>query len=200
MSERWVDVEEFPDYEISDHGNIFSKRNNQPLVPSWNGTSAMKINFSKEGVVHTRSVRVLVAEAFVDVEQGVIVNDPHEDIHETRRVYQRKINNRSTDLEVINIDGDQTNNHYENLAWRPHWFAWKYTRQFHEPPPSEYSVFLLNTQTGVVYDSVMDAGIANGLIWEYVYGSAITGRPVYPTGAVYEFVSLGTVSQLKQGL
>lgn len=180
MSERWVDIPEFPDYEISDHGNVFSKRNNQPIALSWNGRGSVKVNFSKEGVIHTRSVRVMVAQAFV--EQPT-------DLESSRH-----------DLEVINIDGDQENNHYENLAWRPHWFAWKYTRQFHESPPAEYKVYLLNTQTGVVYDSVMEAGVADAVIWEYVYGSAINGRPVYPTGAIYEFVSLGTVSQLKQGL
>jgi NUMOD4 motif-containing protein len=178
--ERWIDIPEFPDYEISDHGNVFSKRTNQPLVLSWNGRGTVKVNFSREGVLYTRSVRVLVAEAFVPVESA---DDSHRE-----------------DLEVVNIDGDQTNNHYENLVWRPHWFAWKYTHQFREGVPEEYHVGLLNTQTGEVFDSVMAAGIADAVIWEYVYNSAITGRPVYPTGAVYEFVSSGTVSQIKQGL
>lgn len=178
--ERWVDVPEFPDYEVSDYGNVFSKRANQPMMLSWNGRGTVKVNFSHEGILYTRSVRVLVAQAFVAVNTA---DDSSRD-----------------DLEVINIDGDQTNNHYTNLAWRPHWFAWKYTHQFHDGIPSEYNVGLLNTQTGEVFDSVMKAGVADAVIWEYVYNSAITGRPVYPTGAVYEFVSLGTVSQLKQRL
>lgn len=180
MSERWVDVAEFPDYEVSDHGNVFSKRNNQPLALSWNGRGSVKVNFSRDGILHTRSVRVLVAEAFVAPDTA---DDTHRD-----------------DLDVINIDGNQQNNHYQNLAWRPHWFAWKYTRQFHEGGIPEYNVYLLNTQTGTLYNSVMDAGIDDGVLWEYVYQSAIDGRQVYPTGAVYEFVAPGTVSQLKQGL
>lgn len=180
MSERWIDIPEFPDYEISDHGNVHSKRNNQPIAPSWNGTGSVKVNFSVDGELHTRSVRVLVANAFVPL--------PEDDY------------SSSFDLEVINIDGDMWNNHHENLAWRPHWFVWKYTRQFRDGPLPEYNVPILNTQTGELYDSVMDAGIADAVIWEYVYGSAINGKPVYPTGAVYEFVAPGTVSQLKQGL
>jgi hypothetical protein len=178
--ERWVDISEFPDYEVSDHGNIFSKRNNQPLAQSWNGRGSVKVNFSRNGEIHTRSVRVLVADAFVERPQDPLSLDER--------------------LDVINVDGDPRNNHYENLAWRPHWFAWKYTRQFHDGPLPEYTVFLLNTQTGIIYDSVMDAGIADGVIWEYVYNSAIEGRPVYPTGAIYEFVSPGTVSAIKQGI
>ena len=180
MSERWVDVPEFPDYEVSDHGNVFSKRSNQPLALSWNGRGSVKVNFSQEGVLHTRSVRVLVAEAFV-----ALPTDQY---------------SLSVDLDVINIDGNQANNHYQNLAWRPHWFAWKYTRQFHQGGKPEYNVYLLNTQTGALYNSVMDAGIDDGVLWEYVYQSAIEGRPVYPTGAIYEFVAPGTVSQLKHGL
>jgi NUMOD4 motif len=180
MSERWIDIPEFPDYEISDHGNVFSKRNNQRIAPSWNGTGSVKVNFSIEGVLHTRSVRVLVAEAFVQKPDD--------------------IESQSRDLEVMNIDGDMWNNHWENLAWRPHWFVWKYTRQFRDPIIPDYNVGILNTQTGEVFDTVMDAGIADAAIWEYVYGSAMTGRAVYPTGAVYEFVSAGTVSQVKQGL
>ena len=178
--ERWVDVPEFPDYEVSDHGNVFSKKTQHPLELSWNGRGSVKVNFSHEGKLYTRSVRVLVAQAFVPVESA---DDSDRD-----------------DLEVINIDGDQTNNHFENLQWRPHWFAWKYTHQFRQDPPAEYHVGLINTQTGKVYDSVMEAGIDDVAIWEYVYNSAITGRPVYPSGAVYEFLSLGTVSQLKQRL
>ena len=180
MSERWVDIPEFPEYEISDHGNVHSKRNNQPIAPSWNGTGSVKVNFSVEGKLHTRSVRVLVAEAFVERP-----TDLESTLH---------------DLEVINIDGDMWNNHYQNLAWRPHWFVWKYTRQFQDGIPQEYNVPVFNTLTGVLYDSVMDAGIADAVIWEYVYASAIKGTPVYPTGAIYDFVAPGTVSQLKQGL
>jgi hypothetical protein len=180
MSERWVDVEEFPDYEVSDHGNIFSKRNNQSMLLSSNGRGTVKVNFSVEGEIHTRSVRVLVAEAFVEKPTD--------------------LESRTHDLDVINIDGDEWNNHWENLMWRPHWFAWKHTRQFKNGPLPEYNTFILNTQTGVVHDSVMDAALQDGGIWDLIYNSAMTGRPVYPTGAVYEFVSLGTVSQLKHGL
>lgn len=193
--ERWIDIPEFPDYEISDHGNVFSKRNNQPLALSFNTRGHVKVNFSSEGTIHTRSVRVLVAEAFVDVP-----DDPYTLSEEFFGDLLADHTNRGTDLDVINLDGDPRNNHYTNLAWRPHWFAWKYARQFHVPTPDEYNVPVLNTLTGEAFNNVMEAGVRNGELWEYVYNSAITSRPVYPSGAVYEFLSLGTMSQLKQRL
>ncbi len=176
MSEIWVDIPEFPDYEISSHGNVFSKRTNTQLAPSWNGLGSLKVNFSVNGEKHTQSIKVLVAKAFVELPTDL---------------YSSQL-----DLDVINIDGDQQNNHYMNLAWRPHWFAWKYTRQFKDGPLPEYSVYLMNTLTGAVYSSVMNAGVADGVLWEYVYNSAITGRQVYPTGATYVFLDEGTVSRL----
>lgn len=178
--ERWVDVEDFPEYEISDHGNVYSKKTGRPLTLSRTQAGIVKVNFYGPDGLATRAVRVLVAEAFVDAPADEYT--------------------RSFDLEVVNIDGNQENNHYTNLAWRPHWFAWKYTRQFNQGPLPEYNVYLLNTQTGVIYDSVMAAGIADAVLWEYVYASAIDGRPVYPTGAIYEFVAPGTVSSILQGL
>lgn len=176
MSERWVDVEDFPDYEISDHGSVYSKKSRKLLALSRNASGCVKVNFySREGLA-TRAVHVLVADAFVPLPEDEYSLD--------------------TILEVINLDGNQENNHYTNLAWRPHWFAWKYTRQFRQEIPPEYDVYLLNTLTGQVYDSVMTAGVADGLIWEYVYNSAVTGRSVYPTGAVFEFLAPGTVQHI----
>lgn len=178
--ETWVDIPDFPDYEISDHGRVFSKRYQQNLSQSPNTRGHMKINLSKDGVIKTVSVRVLVAQAFIEVPTDI----------ESQR----------GDLDVINLDGNPENNHVDNLAWRPHWFAWKYTRQFNQPIPGEYHTPVLNTLTGEAFENVMDAGVAHGELWEYIYNSAVTGRQVYPSGAVYEFLSLGTVSQLKQGI
>lgn len=176
MPTRWIDIPGFPEYEISDYGAVYSKHTKQELSLSLNTRGHAKVNLSREGVVHTRSVRVLVAQAFLEVPTD----------------YE----SRQGDLDVINLDGNAENNHWENLAWRPHWFAWKYARQFNQPIPDEYHVYLLNTLTGETFDSVMAAGITYGEIWEYVYGSAISGRPVYPSGATYEFLSPGTMSQL----
>lgn len=163
MDERWEPISEYPGYYVSDWGYIYSDRTEQQLSMSQTLSGIVKVNLMRDGHIHTRSVKVLVAYAFVPL-------------------------TRFQGFTPINIDGNQTNNHYLNLAWRPRWFAWKYTRQFNEETPNEYNVRVINILTGDTYDSIMEAGVADGVLWEYVYRSTLTGRPVFPTGGIYELI------------
>ncbi len=159
----WQPIKEFPGYLVSDTGLIYSEKTAQQLSTSQTGSGTVKVNLMKDGHIQTRSVKTLVALEFVPVPTfwTIVPNTP------------------------INLDGDPWNNHYLNLAWRPRWFAWKYTRQFNEPTPPEYNTRILNKQSGVVYDSVMQAGVDDGVLWEYIYQSLLIDRPVFPTGATY---------------
>lgn len=161
--EGWLPIDEFPGYQVSDYGRIYSELTGTMLRPSINSTGSLKVNLMQDGRTQTRSIRVLVATAFI----------PNEQI--------------SDDTTPINLDGDSWNNHKENLTWRPRWFAWKYMRQFHEPVPPEYNTAVFNILSSIRYATVMHAGIDDGVLWEYIYNSILTGRPVFPTGATYDF-------------
>ncbi len=164
MTKQWKPINGFPGYLVSDEGEVYSERNKMILSQSGiNNGNGLKVNLMKEGHIHTRAVRTLVQEAF-----------PEEDIWDQANT-------------PININGDINDNSASNITMRPRWFAWKYTRQFNESIPLEYNIRVLNEQSQLVYDTVMEAGIADGVLWEYVYQSMITGRPVYPTGATYTF-------------
>ena len=169
MAEVWKPIKDFPGYEVSDGGGIWSDRSGMRLLPSPNTTGIMKINLMRQGLTITRSVKTLVAEAFLDQQ---LTFEIAEDDKPT----------------AINIDGDQRNCRADNLAWRPRWFAWKYTHQFNETIPREYLVQIVNERTGIIYPSVMEAGIAEGLLWEHVYDSMLSGKPVYPTGSHFDFL------------
>lgn len=169
MDEIWKPILNFPGYFVSNTGFIWSEKSDMRLSTSPNTNGIFKINLVKDGQIHTRSVKTLVAEVFLPRHLNLQLGSDEE----------------ST---PINIDGNQHNNHVDNLAWRPRWFAWKYTHQFNEAPPREYLTKVVNERTGIIYPSVMDAGIAEGLLWEYVYQSMITGRPVYPTGSIFNFL------------
>lgn len=163
MEEQWMGIAEFPGYLVSDYGRIYSEKTGTMMSFSLNNTGTLKVNLMQDRVIQTRSVKVLVANAFLDPPQFDEETTP------------------------INLDGDPFNNHKDNLTWRPRWFAWKYSRQFHEPVPREYKLRIINLTTRTEYQSVMEAGVDEGVIWEYIYQSILTGRPVYPTGSVYTF-------------
>lgn len=165
----WRPIENFPGYQVSDAGEIWSDKTQQVISTSQNEAGVEKINLVRDGRIYTRSVRVLVAEAFLPKQEALATSD--EDLPTP-----------------INLDGDPRNNTLGNLAWRPRWFAWKYAHQFKETVPTEFiKTPVIDIEHGKAYDSVCDAGVKEGLIWEYIYNSILTGKPVYPTGGIFGF-------------
>lgn len=161
--EVWASVDDFPGYQVSDYGRIYSERTGTMMSCSLNSTGSLKVNLMQDNQIQTRSVRVLVARAFVAGEDEFDNATP------------------------INLDGDPWNNETDNLLWRPRWFAWKYMRQFHEPIPPEYKVAVMDPVADITWPSTMVAGVSEGILWEYIYNSILTGRPVFPNGRVYIF-------------
>lgn len=161
--EEWKPIKGFPGYQVSDYGRIYSDKTGTMMSFSMNTTGTLKVNLMRQREIITRSVPVLVAEAFLGGRP------------------------RQENMTPIHVDGDPRNNHADNLAWRPRWFAWKYARQFTEPIPPEYQTPVLNLLTNIRYLSVVAAGLDDAVLWEYVYNSILTGRPVFPTGATYDF-------------
>lgn len=168
MEEFWTQLRDFPDYSISTFGRIRNDNRDRIVKTSTTQQGAEKVGLFYEGRQVTRAVRVLVAETFI-ANSNPLFNTP------------------------INLDGNQTNNYVDNLMWRPRWFAWKYHRQFevvdgyyvmsfyHEQGP------LKNRKTEEVYDNVIDAAIANGLLCYEVYMSALTKIPVFPSWHIYDW-------------
>lgn len=163
MSERWAQIPDFPGYDISDHGDVYSRLRNCRLSMSINQSGVTKVNLRQDGTITTRSVALLVAEAFSE-------------------------GPRMPSDVPIHKDGHQVNNYYQNLAWRPRWYAWKYRHQFNSPIPVEFRIPIGNQTTRIRYTSTMLAGMADGILWELVYNSALSGRPVFPTGHIYELL------------
>ncbi len=123
LEEHWSDIPEFPNYCVSDLGAVVNKSTGRYLIQTMATGGTYKVGLVRAGKQYTRSVKVLVAEAFVEG-QSEIFNTP------------------------IQLDGYQENMRWDNLMWRPRWFAWKYTRQF-----SEVSDF---NRVGWVHDTVMN--------------------------------------------
>lgn len=165
VEERWVTIPGFERYEISDLGNIYNTRYRQPMRISRSQHGHTKITLTAEdGSRHDRSVAKLVAEAFVAAP------------------------NRNCDHLMI-LDGDLGNVAAYNLAWRPRSFAWSYTHQLRVPQPIHYhNLRVLNVTQQIEYKSIIEAGMAEGLLFDDIWRSTYMGSRVYPYGFVYEIV------------
>ena len=107
MTEHWRELAEFSNYAVSDHGRVMNIQMDLIKHPSQNQAGILIVNMTVRGTQHVRSVATMVAQTFMDhIERPAHFDTP------------------------IHLDGDKTNCHIDNLAWRPRWFARKYHQQF----------------------------------------------------------------------
>jgi hypothetical protein len=164
--ELWKPIPGFVNYRISNLGRVYNVRLDKIMRTSTNNYGHVKISLLVDNVGErfTRSVAVMVAEAFVE--------QPHE----------------MCDY-VIVLDGDLSNVRADNLAWRPRWYAWKYTHQLRSIQPTHYrNLAVRNITTGALYNSIMEAGVREGLLFEDIWRSTYTGVELFPYGFVFEII------------
>lgn len=161
--ERWRTIPDFPSYEISDWGNIYNRRRRRMMRISYTQHGHAKITLTDElGERHDRSVGKLVADMFVP--------QP----------------NYMCDTLMV-LSGELADIRASNLAWRPRWFAYRYTRQLKKRQPLNLkNLPIWNVVTGAQYSCVMEAGIEEGLLFEDIWRLLDTGDAVFPTGSVFE--------------
>lgn len=139
----WVVIDEFPSYSISNYGDVVNEVTGRLIRQSTTLQGAVKVNLFKDGLKYTKSVKVLVAEAFVE------------------NIYDEAYVPFDT---PIHLDGDQLNNRADNLAWRSRSFAWMYRRQFSNLPPCYKEGPVIELDSQVRYINVYDAATLNGLL------------------------------------
>ena len=94
MGEEWVELEDWPDYLISNLGAVWSKRRGRKLKQSLDRMGYPSVGLQQADVWRRVSVHRLVAFGFVEgYFEGAFVN---------------------------HIDGDKTNNKHFNLEWVTH--------------------------------------------------------------------------------
>lgn len=154
-------IKEFPEYEINSLGDIYSRITGRRMTYTPNQHGELTVGLTKDGVQYRRSVKLLVAKYFV---KG------RTDIFDT----------------PILLDGDRYNLHHENIAWRPRWFAWKYTRQFNQPQPYWDFGPIVEIRHKVLYENVYTAGVTTGSLFAEVFSTIDSGYlRVFPGGEAY---------------
>lgn len=153
----WAPIEDFPNYSVSNYGDVVNETTGRVLRQSTTLQGALKVKLFYEGGEITKSVKVLVAEAFVE-SPFELFNTP------------------------IHLDGNQLNCRADNIMWRPRWFAWKYTRQFVILPQYINRGPVLELDNQVQYFTVYDAATLNGLLFQGVWDSiTLVKQEVFPT-------------------
>jgi hypothetical protein len=160
---RWHELEEFPDYAVSDLGEVHNIKSGMPRKTSINQQGIVKVSLYQGRELITRSVAVMVAEAFCEGKTEFF-NTP------------------------IHLDGDRENCRADNLMWRPRWFAVQYHRQFGMDDFHEMNVRIVELSTNTEYDSVKEACMELGLYYNDVYRSYVHDRQVPLTRHEFQLV------------
>lgn len=143
-------VQGFPDYFISDDGDVTNIETGRKLKHNYNWAGIAVVYLYKDEVKYCRSVAVLVAKHFV--------------LNPLRRADT-----------VIHLDGDRRNVRAENLAWRSRPFAIMYHHQFERPYPNRINAPLRIVETQEIFDSSFDLAKAYGLLESGVVLAAMNG-------------------------
>ena len=156
MLEYWEPIEFFEDYSVSNFGRVRTDKSGRILALNENQFGLLQVGLMSDGVQFHRSVPLLVAKAFLP-EVGGAFDTP------------------------INLDGDRHNNHVENLAWRPRWFAIRYNQQFRHPYENPIKAPVVDLKTGEVSKNSFDCAKRYGLLESDLVLSILNRTYVWPT-------------------
>ena len=156
MTENWKPIDLFPGYSVSDHGRVRTDKSGRILALNENQYGLVQVGLMHDGVQYHRSVPLLVAKAFIPRPDGPF-DTP------------------------INLDGDRHNNHVDNLAWRPRWFAIKYNQQFRHPYPNPITSPIMDLKTREVSENSLECAQRYGLLEQDLVVSILNRTYVWPT-------------------
>lgn len=158
---RYMVIPEFPDYEVSDEGDVVNDRG-QSMTRSPTQYGDLTVGLMLGGVQFRRSIKGLVARAFVEGRSDIF------------------------DTPII-LDGDRNNLHYTNIKWRPRWFALMYHQQWDRVDQWWFVGPVVDTTTNIEYEHIMAAAIHTGSLVHDVRTAMMNRTPVFPEGGKFLF-------------
>lgn len=166
MEERWRRLEDFPEYAISNYGDVCNIRRDRLLRQSLNNRGIPMVGLTPpQGRQVMRSVSLLVIKTF----------DPEPDLP-------------SHFSSVINLDGIRENCRLDNLMWRP----LNFTRAYHEQFEFEWfhrtNVELLNLSTNEEFLGYKQACVTYGIKAVGIIMSHSNDERVFPTSHRYRIL------------
>jgi len=164
-SDDWRPIRGFPGYSVNPLGQVRRDATERILVPRLNQYGVPYVGLMREWRQCNRSLPKLVAQTFL-MPPSRIFDTP------------------------IQLDGDPTNCHVDNLMWRPRWYAVLYKRQFEERyyNPIEVPVHAVNE--GEKFPNSLSAACRYGLLEREVVMSVLNRTPAWPTYQYFELVEM----------
>lgn len=158
----------FPAYEINCIGDIRNRNGDGRLKrQSLSSRGDLKITlYTDDGIRTSKLIKRLVAETFVRNQFPEVCDTP------------------------ICLDNDRRNVSYENIQWRPRWFAWEYARQFDKETATiaRETAPVMNVTTKTFYPNLFEAAVTEGLLIVHLQVNIMNRTAVWPTGCFYEYV------------
>ncbi len=166
MQEKWCIIDKIPNYEVSNLGNVGSRKTDGPRRPSRNQQGVEMMTFFQDGHYLTRALSLIVAETFLP-------DPPREDF-----------------TTPIHLDGDRSNCRADNLMWRPRWFAIKYHQERRQEPFPNWRGMFEVIETGEVFRNPRECAMTYGLLEGTDLGihfAIMNGKFAFPTGFHFRY-------------
>lgn len=165
MEEQWKQIENFPNYSVSNFGRIRSNWSERILSTYENQSGLVQVGLMRNGKQFHRSVPLLVAKAFIKQSSGPF-DTP------------------------INLDGDRYNNHVNNLVWRPRWFAVKYNHQFKYSYDNHIDAPIEDLKTHEISENSFECAKRYGLLEQEIVLAILNNLQVWPTHQRFRIVGV----------
>lgn len=160
---EWIAVEGFPGYSVNPLGQIKKDSTGRLLHTRINQYGVPYVGLMREWRQCIRSLPRLVATAFVE-QPNEIFDTP------------------------INLDGDRSNCHVDNLQWRPRWYAVLYNNQFRERYQNPISAPVREVKSGKTFADSFEAGCYFGVLEREVVLSILNHTLAWPTYQQFELI------------
>lgn len=159
----WKPIEDFPGYSVCYDGKIRNDKFDRLMVTSTNQFGILQVGLMRDGRQYKRSVVLIVAREFLDPPTPPTFNTP------------------------IQLDGDRTNCHIQNLMWRPRWFAVKYHQQF-ENGKRGFTEPVMEVNTEEWFPNSWEAATKYGLLDREIMIATLNRTYVWPTYQEFRLV------------
>lgn len=141
MKEEFRDIPNFPNYQISNYGNVFSKNKHGLLIPCDDSHGYLMVHLWKNNQQYVKKIHRLVAEVFLE--------------------------NPNNLQDVNHKDEDKYNNNISNLEWISRKDNLNYgTRSKRESEKKKKPIYQIDRNTLEIiqrFDSAKDAGEFTGI-------------------------------------